>query len=101
MTRLMKRITTAEAEKHTKRSIEIGDNEKTPPLKLKIKLTPEISKSIQPIKISKKEEKKNKSKNSKVKFIIPEPVVEPLGIDVPNGRNLLILNHLFHSPKCL
>ena len=99
MTRLMKRITTAEAEKHTKRSMEIGDNEKTPPLKLKIKLTPEISKSIQPIKISKKEEKKNRSKNSKVKFIIPEPVVEPLGIDVPNGRNLLLLNHLFHSPN--
>ena len=77
----------------------------SPPLKLKIKLVPEATKSSDqqectslPPTPAKKEEKKKSNKNSKVKFNIPEPIVESLGIDVPSGKDLILLNHLFHSP---
>ena len=77
----------------------------SPPLRLKIKLTPEIAKSIDsesvasalvPVKAT-----SSRQKSNKVKFNIPpkkEPMVESLGIDVPSGKDLILLNRLFHSP---
>lgn len=84
------------------------ENKSSPSLKLKIKLTPEISKAIEPQTIQNenpkiishnKEDKKVKAKNSKVKFSVPEPLVESLGIDVPCGKDIIFLNKLFHSPN--
>ena len=113
MTRLMKRSKSSEAEAENVKSVKLENSEhpflkqQSPPLKLKIKLTPEIAKAIEPpipqngpiISAPKKEERKSKSKNSKVKFSIPEPLVESLGLDVPSGKDLILLNHLFHSPN--
>ena len=105
VTRLMKRSCSSEVtgEILAKIKCEDSDTVKSPPLKLTIKLTPEIAKSLEPpdnpIKqFQKKEEKKNKSRNQKVKFNVPEPLVESLGIDVPSGKDLILLNRLFHSP---
>ena len=76
----------------------------SPSLKLKIKLLPELPKpsgpetTIVPVDTSpKKDEKKSKAKSSKVKFNVPEPLVESLGIDVPSGKDLILLNHLYHG----
>ena len=106
MTRLMKRSCSSEmkGEGLAKTKCENNtSNVRSPPLKLKIKLTPEIAKSMEPLDqpskcFQKKEEKKSKSRNSKVKFNVPEPLVESLGIDVPSGKDLILLNNLFHSP---
>ena len=86
----------------------------SPPLKLRIRLKPEVSKAVEPqsqppveaptptavvpIVRAKREEKKGK-KGSKVKFNVPEPLVEPLGVDVCSGKDLILLNRLFHSPE--
>ena len=96
----------------------------SPPLKLKIRLTPEVSRAVETLQqpaivtptvtptvnptptvastashgVVKREEKKGKGKGSKVKFSVPEPLVEPLGVDVYSGKDLILLNRLFHSP---
>ena len=105
VTRLMKRSCSSEitGESLAKIKREHNDSVKSQPLKLKIKLTPEIAKSLEPLDnltkhFQKKEDKKNKYRNQKVKFNVPEPLVESLGIDVPSGKDLILLNHLFHSP---
>ena len=105
VTRLMKRSCSSEITGEIMAKIKCEDNDtvKSPPLKLTIKLTPEIAKSLEPLDnqtkpFQKKEERKNKSKNQKVKFNVPEPLVESLGIDVPSGKDLILLNRLFHSP---
>ena len=105
VTRLMKRSCSSDTtgESLAKIKCELNDSVKSQPLKLKIKLTPEIAKALEPpespIKqFQKKEDKKNKYRSQKVKFNVPEPLVESLGIDVPSGKDLLLLNHLFHSP---
>ena len=77
----------------------------SPPLRLKIKLTPEIAKSIDSASIASAtppRTPKLRLKSSKVKFNVPEkkePMVESLGIDVPSGKDLILLNRLFHSPN--
>ena len=76
----------------------------SPPLRLKIKLTPEIAKSIDVASVKRVTPVKTTSsrqKSHKVKFNVPpkkEPMVESLGIDVPSGKDLILLNRLFHSP---
>jgi len=76
----------------------------SPPLRLKIKLTPEIAKSIDSATIASVTPVKTtnlRQKSHKVKFNVPpkkEPMVESLGIDVPSGKDLILLNRLFHSP---
>merc|ERR1719481_462349 len=76
----------------------------SPPLRLKIKLTPEIAKSIDVASVKSSTPVKstnNRQKSHKVKFNVPpkkEPMVESLGIDVPSGKDLILLNRLFHSP---
>ena len=78
----------------------------SPPLKMKIKLTPEISKALD-YNISGSGADRStpegvRIKGQKVKFSEPSklvPVVEPLGVDVPNGRSLILINQLFHSPN--
>ena len=119
VTRLMKRSRSSEFESgHTPSVVKIesqaGDFSSSPPLKLKIRLLPEVSKAVDPpvpvtpvvtpvtVAVSqpivKKEEKKGKSKGSKVKFSLPEPLVQPLGVDLCSGKDLILLNRLFHSP---
>ena len=105
VTRLVKRSCSSEitGESLAKIKREHNDSFKSQPLKLKIKLTPEIAKALEPLdnptkQFQKKEDKKNKYRNQKVKFNVPEPHVESLGIDVPSGKDLILLNHLFHSP---
>ena len=106
VTRQMKRSCSSEKIGESLAKIKCEDSNdtvKSPPLKLTIKLTPEIAKSLEPLEkqtkpLHKKEEKKNKSKSQKVKFNVPEALVESLGIDVPSGKDLILLNRLFHSP---
>jgi len=68
----------------------------SPPLRLKIKLTPDVTKSL-----SSSVAPTVSTKTSKVKFLSrasPEILVETLGVDVPSPRDLVLLNRLYHAP---
>ena len=106
VTRQMKRSRSSEYEENF--GVENSNHNKgsvgSQSLKLKIKLLPDLPKTSEPqatnlpVETSpKKDEKKSKAKTSKVKFNVPEPLVESLGIDVPSGKDLILLNHLYHG----
>eukprot|EP00090_Calanus_glacialis_P010973 TRINITY_DN19458_c0_g1_i1.p1 TRINITY_DN19458_c0_g1~~TRINITY_DN19458_c0_g1_i1.p1 ORF type:complete len:1182 (+),score=289.95 TRINITY_DN19458_c0_g1_i1:127-3672(+) len=109
LTRNMKRSKSSTDESNKKLKLEETVSSEpvaiaSPPLRLKIKLTPEIAKSIDSASIASSTPPKKpnvRQKSPKVKFNVPpkkEPMVESLGIDVPSGKDLILLNRLFHSP---